>query len=69
MTDRQNDVVKRLADWAARLAAPILIASWCGMTFRHMPELNSPWAYPVIIGITSKICGGLFVILRRAHWL
>ncbi len=69
VTVRQNEVVKRLAGWAALLAAPTLIASWYGMNFRHMPELDSPWAYPVIIGITATICGGLFVALRRAHWL
>jgi len=69
VTVRQNEVVKRLAGWAALLAAPTLIASWYGMNFRHMPELDSPWAYPVIIGVTASICGGLFVALRRAHWL
>ena len=69
VTVRQNEVVKRLAGWAALLAASTLIASWYGMNFRHMPELDSPWAYPVIIGVTASICGGLFVALRRAHWL
>ena len=42
VTVRQNEVVKRLAGWAALLAAPTLIASWYGMNFRHMPELDSP---------------------------
>jgi magnesium transporter len=65
----QNDVVKRLAGWAALLAAPTLIASWYGMNFRHMPELDVPWAYPLLIVLTLSACTWLFVVLRRAKWL
>jgi magnesium transporter len=65
----QNEVVKRLAGWAALLAAPTLIASWYGMNFHDMPELASPWAYPSMIGITAGVCTALYVGLRRANWL
>ena len=65
----QNEVVKRLAGWAALLAAPTLIASWYGMNFHDMPELSGRWAYPVLIGITLTICSVLFVVLKRAKWL
>ena len=41
----QGEVVKRLAGWAALLAAPTLIASWYGMNFRHMPELAWRYSY------------------------
>lgn len=69
ITVRQNEVVKRLAGWAALLAAPTLLASWYGMNFRDMPELGNPYAYPVIIGVTVAVCITLFVVLRRAKWL
>ena len=69
ITVRQNEVVKRLAGWAALLAAPTLLASWYGMNFHHMPELDKPWAYPGIITITACVCVGLFVALKRAKWL
>ena len=69
ITVRQNEVVKRLAGWAALLAAPTLLASWYGMNFRHMPELDHPFAYPVMIAVTASICALLFVVLRRAKWL
>ena len=65
----QNEVVKRLAGWAALLAAPTLIASWYGMNFHHMPELDKPYAYPLLITFTVGICVGLFVWLRRSKWL
>lgn len=65
----QNEVVKRLAGWAALLAAPTLVASWYGMNFRNMPELDHSDAYPIVIGVTLAICGVLFLLLKRARWL
>jgi magnesium transporter len=66
---RQNEVVKRLAGWAALLAAPTLLASWYGMNFHNMPELGRPYAYPVLIVVTLAVCGGLYLALKRAKWL
>jgi magnesium transporter len=40
---RQNEVVKRLAGWAAILAVPTLIFSLYGMNFEDMPELKPVW--------------------------
>ncbi|GAP65001.1 Mg2+/Co2+ transporter [Mizugakiibacter sediminis] len=69
VTVGQNEVVKKLAGWAALLAAPTLLASWYGMNFHHMPELDKPWAYPTMILLTAGICGGLYAVLKRARWL
>ncbi|MCE5233092.1 MAG: magnesium and cobalt transport protein CorA [Mizugakiibacter sp.] len=69
VTVGQNEVVKKLAGWAALLAAPTLLASWYGMNFHHMPELDKPWAYPGMILLTAVICGGLYSVLKRAKWL
>ncbi len=65
----QNEVVKRLAGWAALVAAPTLIASWYGMNFKHMPELHGDYSYLVLIGITLTVVLGLYRMLRRAGWL
>ncbi|MGB3380773.1 MAG: magnesium and cobalt transport protein CorA, partial [Rhodanobacter sp.] len=37
VTFGQNEVMKKLAGWAAMLAAPTLLTSWYGMNFQHMP--------------------------------
>jgi magnesium transporter len=65
----QGEVVKRLAGWAALVAVPTLVASWYGMNFTLMPELERDWAYPVVIGVTLTACAGLFAALKRAGWL
>ncbi len=67
VTVSQNEVVKRLAGWAALLAAPTLIASWYGMNFHNMPELENGYHY--MIGATVLICTCLFVWLKRSKWL
>ncbi len=69
VTVAQGEVVKRLAGWAALLAAPTLLASWYGMNFKAMHELDLPWAYHAIIVVTVVTCGVLFWVLRRAKWL
>jgi magnesium transporter len=69
VTFGQNEVVKKLAGWAALLAAPTMITSWYGMNFHHMPELDKSWAYPAMIAFTLGLCGGLYYLLRRAKWL
>lgn len=69
VTVAQNEVVKRLAGWAALLAAPTLVASWYGMNFHNMPELSSDNGYFIVIGVTITVCAGLFYVLRRAKWL
>jgi magnesium transporter len=66
---RQNEVMKKLAGWAAMLAAPTLLTSWYGMNFTHMPELTRPWAYPAMIVLMGVIVGGIYIGLKRARWL
>ncbi|MCI4566993.1 magnesium and cobalt transport protein CorA [Lysobacter sp. CFH 32150] len=68
-TIAQGEVVKRLAGWAALLAAPTLIASWYGMNFTHMPELAGPNSYWILIGIVVVVCVGLFAYLKKVRWL
>ena len=69
VTFGQNEVMKKLAGWAAMLAAPTLLTSWYGMNFTHMPELTQPWAYPAVIGVVAVVVIGLFIGLKRAKWL
>lgn len=65
----QNEVMKKLAGWAAMLAAPTLLTSWYGMNFQHMPELGKPWAYPAMITVMALVVGGIYLALKRAKWL
>ena len=69
VTINQGEVVKKLAGWAALLAAPTLIASWYGMNFDHMPELHHRWSYPILIAIVGIVVIGLYRYLKKVRWL
>lgn len=69
VTVKQNEVVKKLAGWAALLALPTLVTSIYGMNFKFMPELSLPYAYPAVIVLTTLACLKLHSTLRRAGWM
>ena len=68
VTLAQGEVVKRLAGWAALLAAPTLIASWYGMNFRFMPEIEWRWGYPVVLLGMAAIAGVMLFLFKRKKW-
>jgi magnesium transporter len=69
VTIGQGEIVKKLAGWAALLAAPTLIASWYGMNFHNMPELHGRYSYYVLIGVIVVVCSALYRYLRKVRWL
>jgi magnesium transporter len=66
---RQNEIVKKLASWAAILAVPTAIAGIYGMNFKFMPELEQPYGYPVVMAGIAGLCCYLYYRFRRASWL
>ena len=69
VTVAQGEIVKKLAGWAALLAAPTLITSWYGMNFRHMPELEGRYSYLGVIAFVALTSMLLYRALRKARWL
>jgi len=69
VTIAQGEVVKKLAGWAALLAAPTLIASWYGMNFHNIPELSGRYNYYIVTVVAAVICIALYRYLRKVRWL
>jgi magnesium transporter len=69
ITIQENEVTKRLAGYGALVAVPTMIAGIYGMNFQHMPELGSPWGYPVTLASMIALDSFLFYRLRKAKWL
>ena len=46
-----------------------LVASIYGMNFKHMPELDWVWGYPLAIGAMILIGLALIVYFRKKGWL
>lgn len=69
VTVKQNEVVKKLAGWAALLALPTLVTSVYGMNFEFMPELQMKYAYPAVLALTGLACLRLHKTLKQAGWM
>jgi magnesium transporter len=66
---RQNEVMKTLAGWAAIFGVGTLMAGIWGMNFEGMPELHTPWGYPMALVAMALVSGGMYWRLKRAGWL
>jgi len=45
----QDNVIKIFSFAAVVLLPPTMIASVCGVSFKHMPELDWPYGYPLAL--------------------
>jgi magnesium transporter len=46
-----------------------LVASIYGMNFKHMPELDSKFGYPTVLGIMMVITTTMLIYFKRRKWL
>lgn len=66
---RQGEITRRLAAWAAILAVPTAIAGIYGMNFEHMPELHWKYGYAAVLAAIISTCGVLYWRFKRFGWL
>ena len=66
---QENEITKRLGSYAALITVPTLIAGIYGMNFHNMPELDSPFGYPLALISMVVIDAYLFIRFRKAGWL
>ena len=69
MSNKLNEVMKVLTMIATIFIPLTFIAGVYGMNFKHMPELEWKWSYPVL-WIAMVLLGSLMLIgFRRKKWL
>jgi magnesium transporter len=66
---RQSDVIKIFSVVAFVFLPPTLIASIYGMNFKHMPELEWPWGYPMALGLMVLSALVPYLLFRWKKWL
>jgi magnesium transporter len=64
-----NEGIKVLTALTAITLPGILVGTWYGMNFAHMPELRSPHAYPVVIVVTLILTAIMFAWCKRRRWI
>lgn len=69
MQTRQNDIVKKLASWAAIAMVPTIIAGIYGMNFEHMPELKWYYGYPLALVLMVVVSYIFYRFFKKSNWL
>ncbi|MFI5046474.1 MAG: magnesium transporter CorA family protein [Acidimicrobiia bacterium] len=69
ISNRTNEVMKRMTSWGAILLGSTLIAGIYGMNFRHMPELGWELGYPFALGSMLLLTLALYVWFKKKSWL
>ena len=65
----QNNIIKIFSVAAVVLMPPTLIASIYGMNFKHMPELDAEFGYPVALVLMIVTAVLPYVFFRWKKWL
>ena len=68
MTNRLNEVIKILTIITTLFMPPTLVASIYGMNFRHMPELDWRWGYPLALGLMAVTGAAMYWYFKRRKW-
>lgn len=69
MDIKQNRIMTILTVVTTIFMPLTLIAGWYGMNFKYMPELDSAWGYPVIIGVSLFVALGSLIFFKKKKWL
>ena len=65
---RLNEVMKVLTVISTLFIPLTFIASIYGMNFRHMPELDRPWAYPAVLGVMAVAAVAMLAYFKKRGW-
>jgi magnesium transporter len=69
VSNRLNEVMKVLAMISTVILPMTLISSVYGMNFKHMPELEWEYGYPMAMGLMLLTAIGAVFLFRWKKWL
>jgi magnesium transporter len=69
VSNRMNEVMKVLTIIATLFIPLTFVAGVYGMNFKYMPELEQPWAYPLVWLVMILIAAAMVAYFRRKKWL
>lgn len=66
---KQNNITTLLTVITTIFAPLTLITGWYGMNFKYMPELDKPFAYPLVFVVSLTIAILLLYYFKKKKWL
>ena len=64
-----NEGIKVLTALTAITLPAMVIGTWFGMNFRHMPELHTRFGYPLILLATLTISAAMWWWCKKRRWI
>lgn len=65
---RLNDIMKKLAGWAAIISVPTAVTGYFGQNVPY-PGFGTAWGFWISIVMMAAIGTGLYALFRRRDWL
>lgn len=69
VAQRTNEIMRVLTVFSAIVLPLSLVAGVYGMNFRHMPELEWRWGYPLVLLGMAALAAGLLLWFRKKRWI
>jgi magnesium transporter len=69
VSNRMNEVMKVLTMIGTIFIPLTFLAGVYGMNFRHFPEIEQTWAYPVFWIVCIFLAGIMIILFRRRKWM
>lgn len=69
VSNRMNEVMKVLTIITTLFVPVTFIVGLYGMNFEFMPELHSPWGYPITLIVIFLTIISLLIYFRRKKWM
>jgi magnesium transporter len=69
ISTEQNQIIKLFSVMAVIMMPPTLVASIYGMNFKHMPELDFVWGYPMALGLMVVTAVVPILYFKARGWL
>ena len=65
---KMNNIMKTLTVISTIFIPLTFIAGIYGMNFAHMPELDTRWGYPAVIGLMAVMGVSMFFFMKSKNW-
>ena len=69
VSNRLNEVMKVLTIITTIFMPLAFVVGWYGMNFKHMPELDWVYGYPIVLVLCLVMAGGMLLFFKRKRWL
>ena len=66
---KTNEIIRLLTVMSSVFIPLTFVVGLYGMNFRHMPELDHPHGYYIVLAVMAAFAGGILLWFRRKRWL